>query len=144
MLDLSTRYQIQREARLAALDTSAARAYKATDAGPTPGSGNPKSVIAYLYQPGNVLPLEQLRTFDKFQAPGMVKIASYGVAGREGDRKELLHGCVALLLMWGLGPTVSRSPVASGRGGCAACSQRSRQGSRSIPVDACRYRSRER
>ena len=85
MLELSPRYQIQRDARLAALDTSAARAYKATDAGPTPGSGSPKSVIAYLYLPGNVLPLEQLRTFDKFQAPGMVKIASYGVAGREGD-----------------------------------------------------------
>ena len=60
MLELSPRYQIQRDARLAALDTSAARAYRAMDVGPTPGSGSPKPVIAYLYLPGNVLPLEHL------------------------------------------------------------------------------------
>ncbi|MBL8687466.1 MAG: hypothetical protein JNL04_00110 [Rhodospirillaceae bacterium] len=85
MLELSPRYQIQRDARLAALDTSAARAYKAMDVDPTPGAGAARPVIAYLYQPGNVLPLEQLRAFDRFQAPGMVKIADYGVAARDGE-----------------------------------------------------------
>ncbi len=85
MLELSPRYQIQRDARLAALDTSAARAYKAMDVDPTPGAGTARPVIAYLYQPGNVLPLEQLRAFDRFQAPGMVKIADFGVGNREGE-----------------------------------------------------------
>ncbi len=85
MLELSPRYQIQRDARLPALDTSAARAYQAMDVDPTPGAGASRPVIAFLYQPGNVLPIEQLRAFDKFQAPGLAKVIDYGVAARPGE-----------------------------------------------------------
>ena len=38
MLELSPRYQIQRDARLPALDTSAARAYQAMDMEATAGT----------------------------------------------------------------------------------------------------------
>ena len=85
MLELSPRYKIQRNARLQALDTSAARAYQAMEVDQTPGQGTSRPMIAFLYQPGHVLPLEQLRAFSGFQAPGMAKIVEYGVAPRDGD-----------------------------------------------------------
>jgi serine/threonine protein kinase len=85
MLELSPRYQIQRDARLPSLDTSAARAYQAVDTEPEQGHGSVRPVIAYLYQPGHILPFEALRAFDRFQAPGMVKILDHGVANRPAD-----------------------------------------------------------
>ncbi|MBM3549420.1 MAG: hypothetical protein FJX54_20980 [Alphaproteobacteria bacterium] len=85
MLELSPRYQIQRDARLPALDTSAARAYQAVDTEPEQGHGSVRPVTAYLYQPGHILPLEALRNFEGFRASGMVKILDHGVASRTGD-----------------------------------------------------------
>ncbi len=85
MLELSPRYKIQRDARLPALDTSAARAYQAMDVDQTPGQGSGRPMIAFLYQPGHTLPLEQLRQFSGFQAPGMAKILEYGATPRDGD-----------------------------------------------------------
>ena len=85
MLELNPRYKIQRDARLPALDTSAARAYRAIDMGPSAGEGVTRAVVAYLYQPGNMLPLDQLRAFEKFRAPGMIAILDHGVADRTGD-----------------------------------------------------------
>lgn len=106
MLELSPRYQIQRDARLGALDTSAARAYQAMDVDPTPGAGAARPVFAFLYQPGNVLPIEHLRAFEKFQAPGMAKIIDYGVALRDGDA-----GRDFALIVEPLGEPVARSLV---------------------------------
>ncbi len=83
MLELSPRYKIQRDARLPALDTSAARAYQAMDVDQTPGQGASRPMTAFLYQPGHVLPLEQLHAFSDFQAPGMAKILGYGATARE-------------------------------------------------------------
>ncbi len=85
MLELSPRYKIQRSARLQALDTSASRAYQAMDVDQTPGQGTSRPVIAFVYQPGHVLPIEQLRAFSEFQAPGMAKIVEYGILPREGE-----------------------------------------------------------
>lgn len=85
MLELSPRYKIQRNARLQALDTSASRAYQAMDVDQTPGQGTSRPVIAFVYQPGHVLPIEQLRAFSGFQAPGMAKIVEYGILPREGE-----------------------------------------------------------
>ncbi|MBM3534459.1 MAG: hypothetical protein FJX60_15640 [Alphaproteobacteria bacterium] len=85
MIELSPRYQIQRDARLPALDTSAARACQAADTEPQQGHGSVRPVVAYLYQPGNFLPLELLRILDRFQAPGMVKILDHGIADRPAD-----------------------------------------------------------
>ena len=85
MLELSPRFKIQRDKRLPALDTSAARAYAALEIDQLPGQGTGRPAVAYLYQPGNSLPLEQIRGFDRFEAPGMVKILEYGIANREGE-----------------------------------------------------------
>jgi eukaryotic-like serine/threonine-protein kinase len=85
MLELSPRYQIQRDARLPQLDTSAARAYQAMDMEGTPGQAAARPVVAFLYQPGNVLPLEALRAYDRFQTPGMIHVLDFGAAARTGD-----------------------------------------------------------
>ena len=49
------------------------------------GQGTSGPVTAFLYQPGNLLPIEQIRAFEGFQAPGMVKILEYGIAARASD-----------------------------------------------------------
>src|SRR5688572_24387668 len=85
MLELCPRYKILRNHRLPALDTSAARAYQALDVGQVPGQGSARPAVAFLYQPGNSLPAEQIRAFEDFAVPGMMRVLEHGVALRENE-----------------------------------------------------------
>ena len=106
MLELSPRYKILRDSRLSALDTSAARAYQAIDVEQAPGQGSSRPAVAFLYQPGNTLPAEQIRAFEDFDVPGMIRLIDHGVVPRDND-----PGRDFALIVEPLGEPLARSLV---------------------------------